>query len=163
MASEIIGQTLSLISSSIEVYERGIKTYKKSIFVGVIRYIIQALAYMLIGGINGVIITLMAIVRHLFMYNKKFTSKVMCLWLAVSAILNIYFASSVVDMFPFIATVQFTLMVRKQNAVVLKWAQVINSGIWIIYNVAHQMWVYTIFNVILVAVGLIRIKKGVEG
>lgn len=66
-------------------------------------------------------------------------------------------------MFPFIATVQFTLMVRKQNAVVLKWAQVINSGIWIIYNVAHQMWVYTIFNVILVAVGLIRIKKGVEG
>ncbi len=159
---KLTGEILSLLSSSMEAYERGTKTYKKSIQIGIVRFIVQAFAYALLGGINGVIITLMALVRHLFMYNKKFTGKVMIIWIIISAILNIYFAGSIADMFPFIATIQFTLMVKKQNAIKLKWAQNVNSMIWAVYHVAHMTYVYMIFDIILISIGLIRIKKGVE-
>lgn len=158
----LAGNLLSILSSSMEAYERNIKTYDKSIRFGVIRYVVQAFAYLLLGGINGVIITIMAIIRHLFMYRKKFTGKVIVIWIIISAALNLYFASTLTDLFPFIATIQFTIMVRKQNILALKWAQIINSAIWVVYQIAIGAYIYMIFDIILIIITLIRLQKGVE-
>ena len=162
MVCKTIGEILSLISSTTEVYERSLKGYKKSIKMGVARYLIQVLAYLFLGGINGVIITLMAIVRHLLMYWKKFSGAVLYTWMAISIVINIYFMSDIADLFPLMATLQFTFMVRKQDARSLKYAQIINSLIWSVYHVAHRTYVYIVFDVILISIAAIRIKKGVE-
>ncbi len=158
---KIIGEILSLISASTEVYERGARTYKKSIEIGVIRYSIQLLAYAFLGGINGMIITLMALVRHLFMYYKKFTGKVVMIWIILCAAMSLYFASTLADLFPFIATIQFTLMVKKQNVTSLKYAQIVNTLIWSVYHISHRTYVYLLFDIVLIITSAIRLKKGV--
>jgi len=78
---KIIGEALSIISSLMETYERAQKTYKKSLKVGILRYIVQAIAYLLLGGINGLIITVMAIIRGFLMYYKKFNGWIVTVWI----------------------------------------------------------------------------------
>lgn len=162
MIYKTIGEILSVISTTMECYERSVKTYKKSIITGIMRYIVQALAYIFLAGINGAIITIMALIRYIFMYKKKFTGKVIYIWVIISITINIYFANVITDLFPLIATLQFTFMVRKQNTLSLKYAQIINSLIWSVYHIANRTYVYLVFDIILSIITIIRIKKGVE-
>lgn len=159
---KFLGECLSILSASLEAYERGCKTYKKSIIVGLIRYSIQAVSYIFLGGINGVIITFMAIVRSILMYHKKFSGIVIGIWISFSVAINLYFASAIADIFPLIATLQFTFMAKKQNALWLKIAQIINALIWSVYHVYHKTYIYLLFDVILTIIGIVRILKGVE-
>lgn len=160
---KLIGELVSLFGSSIEVYERGIKSYEKSMRTGILRYAVQSISYLFLGGWNGLVITAMAIVRSLFMLKKRFTAGVMAAWLAVSGMISLYAAQGVADIFPFLATTQFTLMARKQNGPSLKKAQVINSMIWFVYHASHLTYVYMAVDVVLIIVGVLRLKKGVEG
>lgn len=160
---KLIGELVSLLGSSIEVYERGIKSYRKSMATGILRYTVQSVSYVFLGGWNGLVITAMAIIRSLFMLEKRFTTGVMVVWLAVSGAFSVYAAQGIADFFPFLATTQFTLMARKQDGGSLKKAQVANSAIWFVYHAAHLTYVYMVVDVILVIVGILRLKKGVEG
>ena len=76
MTIKIIGEALSIVSTMLELYERSLKTYKKSIRTSIVRYVIQDTAQMLLVSFNGAVVTLMAIVRYLFMYKKKFAGKI---------------------------------------------------------------------------------------
>ena len=104
----------------------------------------------------------MAIVRHLFLYQKKFTGKVILIWIIISAGLNLYFANGLVDLFPFVATLQFTFMVKEQNGKSLKIAQIVNTFIWSIYHIGHRTYVYLLFDILLTIITIIRLKKGVD-
>ncbi len=104
----------------------------------------------------------MAVIRHLFMYNKKFTKKVVAIWLTISVCINFYFANTLTDLFPLIATIQFTFMAKKQNTLWLKYAQIVNTLIWSIYHIAHITYIYLLFDIILLIVSIVRILKGVE-
>lgn len=159
MFLKIFGEVLSLGSSSLELYERGVKTYKKSIVVGLIRYTIQALAYICLGGINGAIVTIMAIIRHGLMYYKKFTTKAFVIWITCSIIVNLMFVKELKDFIPLIGTLQFSLMAKKQNILWLKYAQIVNSVIWIIYHILNKNYVYFVTSIILIIIGLVSIFK----
>lgn len=159
---KIYGELISMISSVLEVYERGLKSYKKSIKVGILRYICQFISLVLLGGINGAIVSVMAIIRSIFMYNKKFTNTVMVLWIGASVAIHSYFAVSLVDFVPLVATLQFTIMAKGQNAKSLKLAQVINTAIWITYHISYQTYTYLIMDVILLVVSVARLIKGTD-
>lgn len=73
MYEKAIGEILSMISASVEVVESSKKSYKSSVKIGIIRFVIQGLAYMFLGGMNGLIITVMALIRHILLYYKKFS------------------------------------------------------------------------------------------
>lgn len=158
----IFGEMISLLSISIEIYERRCKTYKSILQLGLIRYSLQAVAYLLLGGFNGMIITFMAIIRHLFLYKKKFTGKIVWIWIFISAVLNLYFANCLIDLFPFVATLQFTFMIKRQNSKSLKYAQMINTFIWSIYHIAYNTYIYFLFDVLLNIITVVRLKKGVD-
>lgn len=157
-----LGEFLSFTSSVIEIGERGAKTYKRSMKIGFVRYLIQACAYLLLGGINGFIVTMMAFIRQIFLYQKKFTSKVILVWIFISGVINIIFASSFLDLFPFAATIQFTVMCRKQNTLSLKWAGLVNTVIWLVYHISQRNYVYLFFAVVVILTTAIRILRGVE-
>lgn len=142
--------------------ENGCKTYKKTVKISIIRSAIQTLAYAFLGGFNGVIVSMMAIVRQIFLYQKKFTDTIVAVWILASAIINIAFANSLADLFPFVGTVQFTLMVKKQDTISLKYATFINTLIWSVYHIAHRTYVYLLFDVISTIIVVVRLKKGVK-
>ena len=77
-------------------------------------------------------------------------------------LINLYFAESITDLFPLIATLQFTLMAKKQAALSLKWAQLVNTAIWFVYHIMHRNYIYTISSIVLLVLTIIRIRKGVE-
>lgn len=159
----VLGELLSISSASVEIYERGCRTYRKSLAVGLVRYGLQLLAYVLLGGMNGAAVTFMAIIRQLFLWNKKFMGAVVWIWAGLSVFLNLYFARTLVDLLPLVATLQFTFMVKEQqNARGLKVAQVINTLIWGVYQFMHCTWVYLFFGMVLTMVTLVRLKRGVE-
>lgn len=159
---KLMGELLSLLSNMMAVKENNSKTYKNTVKISIMRSIIQTFAYLLLGGINGMIISMMAIVRQVFLYYKKFTGKIVGVWILASAVINIYFASAFTDLFPFAATVQFTLMAKGQTTKSLKYATIINTLIWSVYHIAHNTWINLCFDVILVTVGIIRLGLGVE-
>lgn len=162
MCEKTIGEILSMLSSSVEVVESSKKSYKSSVKIGIIRFIIQGLAYMFLGGMNGLIITIMALIRHILLYYKKFSGWIVWIWISISACMNLIVASRFTDLFPLIGTLQYTIMVKKQNTLWLKYAMLINTLIWSVYHIAHLTYIYLLFDVILLVVTIIRIRKGVE-
>lgn len=159
---KLYGELISTIGSILEIYERGCKSYKKSMKVGILRYVCQFVAMLLLGGINGAIVAIMAIIRSIFMYRKKFTTKVMILWIGASVVIHSYFATSLVDFVPLLATIQFSIMARGQTAKSLKTAQVVNTAIWIVYHASYHAYVYMANSIILLIVGVVRLVKGTK-
>jgi len=53
-------------------------------------------------------------------------------------------------------------MAKKQNVLWLKYAQIINSFIWSVYHISLHSYAYITFDIILIVIGIIRIKRGVD-
>ena len=124
------------------------KTQKRISIIQTVECLITATTVVLAGAIVGSITTYLCALRNfLSIWNKnhKYFSFIMIGVVFVVTLLN---WASIWDIFPFVATSVYTIMLSFHSVKLTKIAIIPNCICWFVYDFHYGMYVYCIFNAI---------------
>lgn len=155
----IIANILSLISCILLAISCKKKTQEDVMKYQCIECLFSAASALLLGGITGAIVTLVALVRNLVSLAGKSNIKLSLILASISLALSVFKANSLIDMLPALASAEYTLAISKDNVKITKIAFMINNLMWLIYSVTIYNWVKVIFSTVIITVCIIELKK----
>ena len=136
-----IAQGISILTAGIAVFMMQLKQLKFILLCQLAVNLLTALSYILLGGLSGGGVCLIAIVQSLvmFFYNqagKKPQWWVLAIFIAAYVACSVLNYQSFIDIFPAIAAVCFAVSIAMSTPFLSRVWYVFNPLAWIVYDVA---------------------------
>lgn len=167
MLTIIIGNFIAFIASLLMVYTGFIKNKKKILYIQTIEISLFVVSNVILGGITGAINNAITCIRNILCYKNKLGLKEKILIIILASILTIFFNNTgIVGLLPLIALILYTSL-NIQDIIKFKILLIINSTIWLIYDIYVNLYTSAIFDLATIIANIISIiqiktKKQIE-
>lgn len=168
MLTIIIGNFIAFIASLLMVYTGFIKDKKRILYIQTIEISLFVVSNVILGGITGAINNAITCIRNILCYKNKLGLKEKILIIILASILTIFFNNTgIVGLLPLIALILYTSFMNIQNIIKFKILLIINSTIWLIYDIYVNLYTSAIFDLATIIANIISIiqiktKKQIE-
>lgn len=158
--SFIIAQIFGTISGLFLVFSGWQKTHKKILLFQIIDCSAAIISYLLLGGYSAVIITSTALIRNILSY-KKIINKNITIFFIVLSIITTFFTSDmskIINYTPLVASVLYTYSLSSYDANRIKKFLIVNSLLWLIYNISIRAYSSAVTSLVLIVVTSLSLK-----
>lgn len=168
MLTIIIGNFIAVIASLLMVYTGFIKNKKKILYIQTIEISLFVISNVILGGITGAINNAITCIRNILCYKNKLGLKEKILIIILASILTIFFNNiGIIGLLPLIALILYTSFMNIQDIIKFKILLIINSTIWLIYDIYVNLYTSAIFDLATIIANIISIiqiktKKQIE-
>jgi len=155
-----IGNAIALLASLVMVYSGFLKEKKKILFVQTIQIGLFILSNIVLGGITGVINNLLNAIQNILCYKDKLGLREKIIITILSIILSIAFNNmGLIGLLPLISTVLYIWLMNIKDVIKFKILIISTIAMWLIYNIAIQSYITTIFNFATITANCISIYQ----
>lgn len=166
MLTIIIGNFIAVIASLLMVYTGFIKNKKKILYIQTIEISLFVISNVILGGITGAINNAITCIRNILCYKNKLGLKEKILIIILASILTIFFNNiGIIGLLPLIALILYTSFMNIQDIIKFKILLIINSAIWLIYDIYVNLYTSAIFDLATIIsniISIIQIKKQIK-
>ena len=162
--SYIISQIFALFAYATITTTFFMKSKIKIVVFNIINSLLFLLHYFFLGASMGMIINAIGIVRGIWYYlDEKFNSRhlynslIVCV--VASIICSIFSFTSWIEIFALFAGLGFTYSLWQKNIGFYRWAMLVCSILWVVYNSLHHSIVAIVGESILIVVEIVSLVK----
>ena len=159
----IIGNIVGLVGSALMVVIGLIKTKKKILIVQIVQTAVFALSNFILGGVSGVIVNAVTVIRNVFVLKKPFTLPAKLFFIAAQVVLAFLFRSEgIIYWLPVMAGCIFTYFLDSENDMVIKIAIAFAQAMWAVYDFSimnFTTFAFDVFAIISNIVGIVLLNK----
>ena len=162
--SYIISQIFALFAYATITTTFFMKSKIKIVVFNIINSLLFLLHYFFLGASMGMIINAIGIVRGIWYYlDEKFNSRhlynslIVCV--VASIICSIFSFTSWIEIFALFAGLGFTYSLWQKNIGFYRWAMLVCSILWVVYNSIHHSIVATVGESCLIIIEIISLIK----
>lgn len=160
-----LAQGVSVITAIIAVFMMQLKNLKWILLCQLTANLLTALSYLLLGGLSGAGISIIAIVQSFLMFlynqkNKKPSLIILVIFILAYVGCSIVYYKSFIDVFPAIAAICFAVSISVPTAFLSRVWFSFSPISWVVYDVATMAYGNLIIHSVVfisTAVALIRI------
>ena len=159
----LIANIVSIISCTIMVLTGLIKSKSRILMVQCIQFVLMGISHYLLGGMGGVVATIVSILRNLVFFKFKITVPLKLLFIAHSVGLSLGTVSlNPITWLPILATCFFTWVLDSEDIIRFKNVMVLTLFMWLTYDAYHLNFVsaaFDAFTIVSTAYSIWSIKK----
>ena len=129
-----------------------IKNKNKILVVQCVQFTLMGISHYLLGGMGGVVATIVSILRNLVFFKFKITVPLKLLFIALSVGLSIGTVSlNPITWLPILATCFFTWILDTDNIIKFKNVMTLTLFMWFVYDAYHLNFVSAAFDAFTIA------------
>ncbi|MBR2041907.1 MAG: YgjV family protein [Oscillospiraceae bacterium] len=163
----IIANIISIISCTMMVLIGLIKNKNKILGAQCVQFTLMGISHYLLGGMGGVVATVVSILRNLVFFFFKTSVPLKILFIVLSVVLSLGTVNlNPVTWLPIFATSIFTWVIDSENIIKFKWVMILTVCMWFVYDAYHLNFVsaaFDAFTVVSTGFSIWQIKKGRPG
>lgn len=163
MSTLILGNVLSLMGCTLMVGVGFIKKKSRILFVQIFQFVLQALANLILGAVNGFVCGIVSIARNLVFSKVKASVPLKLLFIIVQFALSVNaLKNGAIEFLPIISGAIFTWFLDSNNEITLKKAIICSQVLWLVYDFSFQIYVGACFDFLTIcsnAIGIYMLKK----
>ena len=160
-----IAQGISILTGILAAFMMQLKKVKIILLFQLAVNLLTALTYILLGGLSGGGICLIAIVQTIvmFLYNRKEKKPhwwVLAIFIAAYVACSVIYYKSIMDIFPALSAVCFAMSIAMSTPFMSRVWYVFNPLFWIVYDISTLAYVNLVIHVVVfisTVVALIRV------
>ena len=147
-----IAQAISIINTGIAMFSAQMKNMKAILFTQILANVIAAATCLLLGGLSGVGVSIIAVIQTVVMYfynanGKKPNVAVTAVFILAYVLNAVFTFSTAFDVFPAIAAVCFALAVAQTKPMAYRFFSIWNPLSWLVYDIYIGAYVNIIMHV----------------
>ncbi|MBQ7874033.1 MAG: YgjV family protein [Oscillospiraceae bacterium] len=159
----IIANIISLVSCTMMMLIGLIKDKNRILLAQCVQFTLMGISHFLLGGMGGVIATVVSILRNLVFFKCKSSA-----WLKIGFIvLQVALSAGTITLnpitwLPILATASFTWIVDTEDIVKFKWVMIASVAMWLVYDSVHLNFIsaaFDVFTIISTGWSIYQIKK----
>lgn len=162
--SIIIANIISIISCTMMVLIGLIKNKNKILVSQCVQFTLMGVSHYLLGGMGGVIATVVSIIRNVVFFKFKASVALKLLFVALSVVLSLGTVTlNPITWLPILATSLFTWIIDTEDIIKFKWVMIITVCMWFVYDAYHLNFIsaaFDAFTVVSTGYSIYQIKKG---
>lgn len=161
--SIIIANVISIISCTMMVLIGLIKNKNKILVSQCIQFTLMGISHYLLGGMGGVVATVVSIIRNLVFFKFKVSVALKLLFVGLSVVLSLGTVTlNPITWLPILATSLFTWIIDTEDIIKFKWVMIITVCMWFVYDSYHLNFIsaaFDAFTVVSTGYSIYSIKK----
>ena len=151
MSLLLLGNILGLIGSAVMVFLGFIKKPRTFVLVQSVQAAIMTAANFVLGGISGVVINVLSLIRNLICYKWKLSVPLKLVFIALQILIPAFMGGGgLVFWLPVLAGCSLTWFLDTENALLLKIVVEIGQVLWGVYDLSISNYTTFVFDVIAV-------------
>ena len=135
------------------------KTSKQILIFQTISFFFKGIHYLLLGGLSGFYSSVISMARNILFFKFKKSFYLMVLFIIIYFVMGIFSYKDFYSIIPSMASVFYTVIVNTNKPRYLRSGMVINSLLWLIYNIYIVSLAGIITQIVLIISTLISIIK----
>ena len=148
----LIANIISIIACTIMVLTGIIKSKNRILIVQCVQFILMGVSHYLLGGMGGVVATIVSILRNLVFFKFKITVPLKLLFVALSVGLSLgTITLNPITWLPILATSIFTWILDSEDIIKFKNFMVFTLFMWFVYDAYHLNFVSAAFDAFTIA------------
>ena len=148
----VIANIISIISCTIMVLTGLIKNKNRILDVQCVQFTLMGISHYLLGGMGGVVATIVSILRNLVFFKFKITVPLKLLFIALSVGLSLGTVSfNPITWLPILATCFFTWILDSEDIIKFKKVMIFTLFMWFVYDAYHLNFVSAAFDAFTIA------------
>lgn len=158
--SFIMAQILGAISGIFLACSGWQKKRKRILLFQIIDCTAAVIGYILLGAHSAVVIASFALIRNIVSYKKAASKRVVLIFIALSVVSTVLVSdmTKIINYIPIVASVTYTYSLSYSKAAKIKGFLVLNSVLWLIYNIFTGAYTSAITNIAVTIITLISLK-----
>lgn len=140
-----------------------IKNKNKILLSQCVQFTLMGISHYLLGGMGGVVATVVSILRNLVFFKFRITVPLKLLFIALSVGLSLGTVSwNPITWFPILATCLFTWVIDSEDIIKFKNVMILTVCMWFVYDAYHLNFVsaaFDAFTVVSTGYSVWQIKK----
>lgn len=143
----IIANIISIISCTMMVLIGLIKNKNKILLSQCVQFTLMGVSHYLLGGMGGVVATIVSILRNLAFFKFKITVPLKLLFVALSVGLSLGTVTlNPITWLPILATSLFTWVIDSEDIIKFKNVMILTVCMWFVYDAVHLNFVSAAFD-----------------
>ncbi|MBQ6579667.1 MAG: YgjV family protein [Oscillospiraceae bacterium] len=143
----VIANIISIISCTMMVLIGLIKNKNKILLSQCVQFVLMGVSHYLLGGMGGVVATVVSIIRNLVFFKFKITVPLKLLFVALSVGLSLGTVTlNPITWFPILATSLFTWVIDSEDIIKFKNVMILTVCMWFVYDAVHLNFVSAAFD-----------------
>lgn len=160
MDNLIIGNIVALIASIVMVYYGFLTDKKKILFYQSVQIGLFVISGLILGGITGVIINIVNLIRNILCYIGKLGLKEKIIITTISTFLCLKFNNlGVLGLLPLISTVVYIWLMNIKDEIKFKILTIGTMIPWFIYDMTIKSYTSAIFSIFNIFASVITVYK----
>ena len=159
----IIGNIITLAGSALMVLVGFLKSKKSILITQAVQVSVMAFGNYVLGGISGVIVNAVTLIRNLVALKTKFSVPIKIAFIAVQIVLAVIFRQDgIIYWLPIVAGCMFTWFIDTEDMFLFKWIIIIVQALWAVFDFSiynYSTLVFDIFAIISNTVAVYQMKK----
>lgn len=127
------------------------------------QFVLMGISHYLLGGMGGVIATVVSILRNLVFFKFKTSVPLKIFFIGLSVVLSLGTVTlNPITWFPILATCLFTWVIDSEDIVKFKTVIIITMVMWLVYDAVHLNFIaaaFDIFTIVSTSYSVWSIKK----
>ena len=161
--SIIIANVISIVSCTMMVLLGLIKNKNKILAAQCVQFTLMGVSHYLLGGMGGVVATVVSILRNLVFFKFKTSVPLKILFVVLSVVLSLGTVTlNPITWLPILATSLFTWVIDSQDIIKFKNVMIITVCMWFVYDAYHLNFIsaaFDAFTVVSTGYSIWQIKK----
>ena len=161
--SIIVANIISIISCTMMVLIGLIKNKNKILAAQCVQFTLMGVSHYLLGGMGGVIATVVSIIRNLVFFKCKPSVPLKLLFVVLSVVLSLGTVTfNPITWLPILATSLFTWIIDSEDIIKFKKVMIITVCMWFVYDAVHLNFIsaaFDAFTVVSTGYSIWQIKK----
>ncbi len=154
---------ISIISCTMMVLIGLIKNKNKILVAQCVQFTLMGVSHYLLGGMGGVIATVVSILRNLVFFKCKPSVPLKILFVVLSVVLSLGTVTlNPVTWLPILATSIFTWVIDSEDIIKFKNVMILTVCMWLVYDAVHLNFIsaaFDAFTVVSTGYSIWQIKK----
>lgn len=161
--SIIVANIISIVSCTMMVLIGLIKNKNKILAAQCVQFTLMGVSHYLLGGMGGVIATVVSILRNLVFFKCKPSVLLKIIFVVLSVVLSLGTVTlNPITWLPILATSLFTWVIDSEDIIKFKNVMILTVCMWFVYDAYHLNFVsaaFDAFTVVSTAYSVWQIKK----
>ena len=161
--SIIVANIISIVSCTMMVLIGLIKNKNKILLSQCVQFTLMGVSHYLLGGMGGVIATVVSILRNLVFFKCKPSVPLKIVFVVLSVVLSLGTVTlNPITWLPILATSLFTWVIDSEDIIKFKNVMILTVCMWFVYDAYHLNFIsaaFDAFTVVSTAYSIWQIKK----
>ena len=161
--SIIVANIISIVSCTMMVLIGLIKNKNKILAAQCVQFTLMGVSHYLLGGMGGVIATVVSILRNLVFFKCKPSVPLKIVFVVLSVVLSLGTVTfNPITWLPILATSLFTWVIDSEDIIKFKNVMILTVCMWFVYDAYHLNFIsaaFDAFTVVSTAYSIWQIKK----